>query len=167
MTQSFFVLVVFFGLFGGESTYVHGSDQPLIWPVDGFITSRYGYRGSEPYRHFHKGLDIAERLGTPIYAAAAGEVIEVIRRDDVALGHHFRIRHAGGMQTVYAHCRRVLVEVGQRVLQGDIVAELGSTGTGSTGPHLHFEVWVQGRHRDPERFLPDVRFHGQQMDSFL
>ncbi|MBF2075943.1 MAG: peptidoglycan DD-metalloendopeptidase family protein [Synechococcales cyanobacterium C42_A2020_086] len=105
-----------------------------IWPARGVLTSGYGWR----WGRMHRGIDIAADVGTPIYAAADG-VVEFAGWNSGGYGNMVEIRHPDGSMTRYAHNNRVTVQVGQRVRQGELIAEMGSTGY-STGPHLHFEV---------------------------
>ena len=122
----------------------------LAWPIEGgVLTSGYGPRG----RRLHKGIDIAKREGTPIYAAADGTVVYSNNKQR-GYGNLVIIRHAEGVMTVYAHNRRNLVDEGQFVRQGAQIAELGNTGR-STGPHLHFELRVKGKAVDPLKYLPE------------
>jgi len=119
----------------------------LVWPVLGTVTSRYGWRRGG----FHSGIDIAAPTGTAIRAADRGLVAFA-----GWLGSYGRtviIEHGGGRSTLYAHCSRILVEVGQEVDPGEIIALVGSTGR-STGPHLHFEVREGGRTVDPLKYYP-------------
>ncbi|MEH2417341.1 M23 family metallopeptidase [Nostoc sp.] len=108
----------------------------LIWPTQGFISQ--GFR-----KYQHEGIDIAGADGTPIVAAASGTVVKA-GWDDWGLGNAITIKHLDGSLTVYGHNRRLLVSKGQQVIQGQIIAEMGSTGN-STAPHLHFEVHPNGR----------------------
>ena len=118
---------------------------PLMMPVHGFVT-----RGLD-YAIQHYGLDISASQGEPIVAAAPGEVIF----SDWTLtgGNTLMIEHAGGYLTVYKHCERALVGVGSRVTRGEPIALVGSTGVTSTGPHLHFELWQDGKILNPEDYL--------------
>lgn len=119
----------------------------LIWPVDGRITSRFGPR----WGRMHRGLDVAAPTGTPVRAAAGGRVTF-----SGTFGNYGRlvvIDHGGGVETRYAHNHRLLVREGEQVKQGQVIARVGSTGN-STGPHLHFEVLIDGVHQDPEVWLP-------------
>lgn len=108
----------------------------LIWPTQGFISQ--GFR-----KYQHEGIDIAGASGTPIVAAASGTVVKA-GWDDWGLGNAITIKHLDGSITVYGHNRHLLVSKGQQVIQGQIIAEMGSTGN-STAPHLHFEVHPNGR----------------------
>ncbi|MFN6571288.1 M23 family metallopeptidase [Dendronalium sp. ChiSLP03b] len=117
----------------------------LIWPTQGIISQ--GFR-----KYQHEGIDIAGASGTPIMAAASGTVIKA-GWDVWGLGNAINIKDADGSITVYGHNRRLLVSKGQQVSQGQIIAEMGSTGN-STAPHLHFEFHPDGRLAvDPLRLL--------------
>ncbi|QSJ18170.1 M23 family metallopeptidase [Nostoc sp. UHCC 0702] len=117
----------------------------LIWPTQGIISQ--GFR-----KYKHEGIDIAGASGTPIVAAASGTVVQA-GWDDWGLGNAITIKHPDGSVTVYGHNRRLLVSKGQQVNQGQIIAEMGSTGN-STAPHLHFEVHPNSRLAvDPLRLL--------------
>lgn len=117
-----------------EQTPIPASN--LIWPTQGFISQ--GFR-----KYQHEGIDIAGASGTPIVAVASGIVIKA-GWDDWGLGNAITIKHLDGSITVYGHNRRLLVSKSQQVIQGQIIAEMGSTGN-STAPHLHFEVHPNGR----------------------
>ncbi|MEH1909933.1 MAG: M23 family metallopeptidase [Nostoc sp.] len=120
----------------------------LIWPTQGFISQ--GFR-----KYQHEGIDIAGAAGTPIVAAASGIVVKA-GWDDWGLGNAITIKHLDGSLTVYGHNRRLLVSKGQQVIQGQIIAEMGSTGN-STAPHLHFEVHPNGLIAvDPLRLLTSL-----------
>ena len=128
---------------------------PSAWPLKGVrgrLTSPFGYR-KDPFtfrvRH-HDGTDIAARTGTPIVATARGVVIFSER--DGALGRTVRIDHGNGIVTCYAHLRKCLVDVGDEVERLDVVGSLGSSGR-TTGPHLHYEVSVNGKAANPAKFL--------------
>ncbi len=108
----------------------------LIWPTQGFVSQ--GFR-----KYQHEGIDIAGASGTPIVAAASGTIIKA-GWDNWGLGNAINIKHPDGSVTVYGHNRRLLVSKGQQVIQGQTIAEMGSTGN-STAPHLHFEIHPQGR----------------------
>lgn len=120
----------------------------LASPIDGRITSGFGYR-MHPIlkaRKMHTGVDIAASTGTPIHAAAGGVVVFSGRWG--GYGNCIIIDHGGGLATLYGHCSRLAAGQGQRVNQGETVAYVGSTGL-STGPHLHFEVRRNGTPVEP------------------
>jgi murein DD-endopeptidase MepM/ murein hydrolase activator NlpD len=120
-----------------------------IWPARGMLTSGYGWR----WGRMHQGIDIAADVGTPIYAAANG-VVAYSDWNSGGYGNMVDIRHPDGSVTRYAHLNRNLVQPGQRVRQGEQIAEMGSTGY-STGPHLHFEVRPAGEGAvNPIAYLP-------------
>jgi murein DD-endopeptidase MepM/ murein hydrolase activator NlpD len=123
------------------------SGSGLIWPASGTVTSGYGAR----WGTVHKGLDIANATGTPIWAAAAGEVFHAGTFG--GYGNAVLIDHGNGMTTLYGHQSRIAVSVGQQVSQGQVIGYIGSTGN-STGPHLHFEVRIGDTPRDPAPYLP-------------
>jgi len=120
----------------------------LIWPTQGVLSQ--GFR-----KYQHEGIDIAGAKGTPILAAAAGTVVKA-GWDDWGLGNFIEIKHLNGNVTVYGHNSRLLVSKGQQVKQGQIIAEMGSTGN-SSAPHLHFEFYVDGRlASNPISLLPST-----------
>ncbi|NPV90617.1 MAG: peptidoglycan DD-metalloendopeptidase family protein [Firmicutes bacterium] len=119
----------------------------LSWPLRGTITSPYGKRG----RGFHTGLDIGAGYGRPITAAGPGTVIEAGWGG--AYGREIVINHGGGLMTRYAHCSSLKVRSGAKVARGEVIGYVGSSGR-STGPHLHFEVIVNGSTVNPTRYLP-------------
>lgn len=124
----------------------------LAWPVSGTITSPFGYRRN-PFgggMEFHQGLDIAAPMGTTITAAAAGTVISAGWYG--GYGNYILIDHGGGMATGYGHCSQIFVSVGQHVQKGQAIGAVGSTGY-STGPHVHFEVRINGKPVDPAQYL--------------
>lgn len=125
---------------------------PSIWPTSGEVTSRFGWRSS-PWgwgSDYHPGIDIANDSGTPIVAAADGYVI--YSGWGSGYGYMVEIDHGNGLTTVYGHCSRLVVNVGQRVKKGEVISFMGSTGI-STGPHLHYEVRANGTAVDPSSFL--------------
>jgi len=126
--------------------------KPSIWPTIGYITSGFGYRRS-PFGwgiSFHDGIDIAAEYGTPVVATGDGVVVSA--GWDGALGRAVEIDHGYGYRTVYGHNSRIAVRVGQRVHKGQVIAYVGSTGR-STGPHVHYKVYVNGRLVDPRDYL--------------
>ncbi|WP_338422905.1 peptidoglycan DD-metalloendopeptidase family protein [Anabaena sphaerica] len=132
-----------------ENTNPSSSSTAYIWPAKGTLTSGYGWR----WGRMHRGIDIANGVGTPIYAAAPGRV-ERAGWNNGGYGILVEIRHHDGSMTRYAHNSRVLVQVGQEVEQGQTIAAMGSTGF-STGPHTHFEVHPAGKGAvNPIAFLP-------------
>jgi murein DD-endopeptidase MepM/ murein hydrolase activator NlpD len=126
-------------------------------PVRGFaINSRFGMRrlGGEPGARMHKGVDIAAPTGTAVYSAAEGEIIRIGRQPE-GYGNFIEIRHPNGMTTMYAHLSRIDVASGDRVLGGERIGLVGSTGY-STGPHLHFEVRRGGTQVNPGRVVGET-----------
>lgn len=125
---------------------------PSIWPTSGEVSSRFGWRNS-PWgdgQELHPGIDIANSMGMPIFATADGEV--VLSGWSGGYGNIVQINHGKGIETIYGHNARVIVNAGQAVKKGQVIAYLGSTGR-STGPHLHYEIRVNGTPVDPIRFL--------------
>ncbi|MEO3757946.1 M23 family metallopeptidase [Mycobacterium sp. B14F4] len=119
----------------------------FVMPTKGVWTSGFGYR----WGALHAGIDIANSIGTPILAASDGVVISA--GPYAGYGNMVKLRHADGTVTLYGHCSSILVDVGQRVWAGDQIAKMGNTGN-STGPHLHFEVHLNGTDRvDPTGWL--------------
>ena len=119
----------------------------VAWPTNGSVTSGFGYR----WGALHAGIDIANGVGTPIRAAKAGTVI--LAGWNGGYGNCIVIDHGGGFSTLYGHMSRLRASEGQRVSQGDLIGDMGSTGN-STGSHLHFETRVNGNPQDPTRYLP-------------
>lgn len=115
------------------------SSVALIWPTKGVLTSGYGWR----WGRMHRGIDIANAVGTPVFAAADG-VVEKSGWNKGGYGNLVDIRHPDGSLTRYAHNSRLLVQAGQQVRQGQQIAAMGSTGF-STGPHTHFEIHKSGK----------------------
>ncbi len=118
----------------------------FINPVRGKITSRFGTR----WGRMHEGIDIGARTGTSVQAADGGTVIYA--GWDGAYGNVIRINHGGGKVSVYAHLSKILVKKGSKVFQGQHIGNVGSTGR-STGPHLHFEIRVNGNPKNPTNYI--------------
>lgn len=122
--------------------------QPLyVMPTKGIYTSNFGYR----WGVLHAGIDLANSIGTPIYAVSDGVVIDA--GPTAGYGAWVKLLHADGTVTLYGHVNTTLVSVGERVMAGDQIATMGNRGN-STGPHLHFEVLLNGSERiDPVPWL--------------
>ncbi|MCE9499455.1 MAG: peptidoglycan DD-metalloendopeptidase family protein [Leptospira sp.] len=129
--------------------------MPLTQPLDTYnVTSTFGYRRSPTmgYWENHDGIDLANAPGTPIFATAPGRVSRVIY-STIGYGHHIIISHDYGYYTLYGHCSKIYVSVGQTINRGAVIGLVGSTGN-TTGPHLHYEVWSGDSVRmNPEEFL--------------
>lgn len=130
-----------------EITQKDVSKYNLIWPCKGNITSPFGIRDGKP----HKGIDIASPLGTPINAVLDGEVAYTGWQR--GYGNVIILKHDYDLMTVYAHNKENSVEKGDKVKKGEKIACIGLTGN-TTGSHLHFEVRLDGRAMDPQKFLP-------------
>ena len=128
------------------SEYVYDLGLDMIEPVNGIITSRFGVRA----RDNHKGLDIANSMGTTVHASAAGTVTKAGWSG--GYGNLVIISHGNGIQTYYGHNSKLYVTEGQYVEQGEEIAAMGSTGI-STGPHCHFEIRINGVAQNPQRYL--------------
>ena len=128
---------------------------PSIWPVKGWVTSEFGVRES-PFRsgvEFHKGLDISTRFGKEVVAPADGLVIvSAYYQQD---GNFVKIDHGRGLATGFAHLSRMAVKQGMRVKRGDIIGYVGDTGR-STGPHLHYAVFVNNVPVNPRKYLKNT-----------
>jgi murein DD-endopeptidase MepM/ murein hydrolase activator NlpD len=125
------------------------SETGWIWPTQGMFSSGYGWR----WGRMHKGIDVANHVGTAIVAAKAGRVV-FSGWDDGGYGYKVLLLHPDGSQSLYAHNSRLAVRIGQEVEQGQLISYMGSTGR-STGPHLHFEIHPSGRGAmNPLAYLP-------------
>ena len=125
---------------------------PSIWPVMGWVTSGFGFR-TNPFTgltQMHEGLDISNRVGTLVVATANGTVSDV--GNDNAVGKVVVIFHGFSMTSRYGHLNKVFVKIGQSVKRGDKIAEIGMTGK-TTGPHLHYEVRLNGISVNPARYI--------------
>lgn len=130
--------------------------QPSIFPVTGRITDSFGYR-IDPFtksKRHHKGIDIAQRLGTPVKATAAGTVIIAKHnyKKNSGFGRVVKINHGNGYITIFGHLHEVFVKPGQKVKRHEIIGTVGSTGR-STGPHLHYEVKKGAVSLNPKDFI--------------
>ncbi len=130
------------------------ASTPSIWPTKGWLTSGFGKRSS-PFTgktQTHKGVDVAARRDTPIVATAAGVISRV--GFDSGFGKLVKINHNYGMQTLFGHMSKTNVRVGQRVKRGDVIGFVGNTGL-STGPHVHYAVYVKNVPVNPLRYILD------------
>lgn len=118
-------------------------------PVTGTITSRYGV-SSRIRSSDHTGLDIAAKKGTPIQVVSDGVV--TFAKYNGSYGYLVKVDHGNGVETWYAHTSKMYVSAGETVKAGDVIALVGSTGN-STGPHLHFEIRINGEHVNPQKYL--------------
>lgn len=132
-------------------------NTPTIWPADSRkITSLFGVR-KDPFTRrttYHSGLDIGGKRGEPIYAAADGTV--TLSEKTYPQGNNIMIDHGRGIKTRYLHLDKRLVDVGDKVVKGQLIGELGNTGR-STGPHLHYEVSVNGTNVNPMNYIKEDR----------
>jgi murein DD-endopeptidase MepM/ murein hydrolase activator NlpD len=137
---------------GSSAGTVHGTGR-LIWPVPGPVTSGFGWRVHPIFhtRKFHTGIDIGAAYGTAIHAADGGTVIYAAGMS--GYGNVVVIDHGGGLSTLYAHQSGFAVSSGGAVSRGQVIGYVGMTGY-TTGPHLHFEVRVNGSPVDPLGYLP-------------
>jgi len=130
---------------------------PSIMPTKGWLTSAFARERVHPILHLarpHEGIDVSAPMGAEIEAPAAGIVTKVDWVE--GYGNMLTVDHGYGLVTRYAHCSKILVVRGQRVKRGQRIALVGSTGL-STGPHLHYEVWVNGKPVNPAKYvLPDA-----------
>ncbi|OLD00766.1 MAG: hypothetical protein AUI89_05610 [Gemmatimonadetes bacterium 13_1_40CM_3_65_8] len=130
---------------------------PSIMPTKGWLTSAFAAERVHPILHLarpHEGIDVSAPMGAEIEAPAGGVITQVSWVE--GYGNMLTLDHGYGLVTRYAHCSKIMVTRGQRVKRGQKIALVGSTGL-STGPHLHYEVWVNGRPVDPIKYvLPDA-----------
>ncbi|MBI5234265.1 MAG: M23 family metallopeptidase [Deltaproteobacteria bacterium] len=130
------------------------SSTPSIWPTRGWVSSGFGKRDS-PFsglRHMHRGIDIANNIGTPVVATADGVVSEA--GVESGFGKIVTISHGYGMKTIYGHLSMIKVAKGERIKRGQVIAEMGNSGR-STGPHLHYEVALNGVSVNPMKYIVD------------
>ncbi|MBI5327351.1 MAG: peptidoglycan DD-metalloendopeptidase family protein [Deltaproteobacteria bacterium] len=137
---------------GGDGVFSYQTDKNFQAPVRGAVSSGYGFR-KDPIaggRRFHYGIDIPAHEGTPVHPSSEGTVI--FSGEKQGYGNIVEIRHDNGYVTSYAHNQKNLVKQGDRVKTSDIIAMVGRTGR-ATGPHLHFEVRIEGFAVNPENIL--------------
>jgi murein DD-endopeptidase MepM/ murein hydrolase activator NlpD len=130
------------------------SSTPSVWPVRGYLSAAFGNR-MDPFtaqRDFHPGIDISTPIGTKVQAPADGIVISAGKQG--GYGNALTIDHGYGVVTRYGHLDSFAVKPGQRIKRGDVIAYVGNTGR-STGPHLHYEVWVRDQAQNPIHFILD------------
>jgi len=129
------------------------ASTPSIMPTTGWLSSQFSQSRFHPVLHQnrpHEGIDLSAPMGAPIIAPASGHVIAV--SNEPGYGNTFQIDHGNGIVTKFAHCSRIVVHVGQQVTRGQLIATVGNTGL-STGPHLHYEVHVNGQPVDPLKYV--------------
>ena len=129
------------------------ANMPSIMPTAGWLTSQFSKSRFHPILHTsraHEGVDVVAPMGSPIVAPAAGRVIKSGRQQGYGL--MVKIDHGNGLVSVYAHAKRLVVTVGQRVVRGQMIATVGNSGL-ATGPHLHYELWRNGKPVDPLTFV--------------
>ena len=122
-------------------------------PTAGWLSSNFSRSRFHPILHYarpHEGIDVSAPMGAPIVAPAGGTVTRVTK--ETGYGLVLEIDHGYGLVTKYAHCSRITVRVGQHVKRGDVIANVGNSGL-STGPHLHYEIHVNGKVVDPLTYV--------------
>src|SRR6478672_10261915 len=143
-----------------SGTLAHNTERmariPSIMPTAGWLSSNFSLSRFHPILHYarpHEGIDVSAPMGAPIVAPAGG-VVRLVTVE-TGYGNVLEIDHGDGIITKYAHCSRIVVKPGQKVKRGQIIANVGSTGL-STGPHVHYEIHVNGKVVDPLTYvLPD------------
>ncbi len=141
---------------GSSVTQADAGTSNLVFPLEAstyHLTSGFGMR-SDPFTKkpaHHSGLDLGAKMGTEIFAAAGGKVIQASDKKN-GYGKCVIIEHYSGFRTLYGHCSELLVNEGDYVMQGELIAKVGSTGR-STGPHLHFSVLIDGSYVDPSLYF--------------
>ena len=157
---------------GGRTEWFDGSSSPqasngLMAPVAGRITSSFGYRVHPilRYARLHAGIDIGAPWGSPIVAAADGQIVGAGYAG--GYGRQVRIVHSGGVMTSYGHMSSIVAQPGMPVRQGQVIGYVGSSGL-ATGPHVHFEVRIGGRPVNPltARLVSRPVFEGPQLAAF-
>ncbi|OYW03122.1 MAG: hypothetical protein B7X11_03440, partial [Acidobacteria bacterium 37-65-4] len=137
---------------GVERQQALASATPSIWPVVGWLSSMFGAR-TDPINggsDFHPGLDISAEYGTPVKATADGTIESAGWAGDY--GNMILVKHGYGMSTKYGHLSRIVVSAGQAVHRGQVIGYVGATGR-TTGPHLHYEIMLNGERINPMRLL--------------
>ena len=138
------------------------TEAPNVWPVEGRITGSFGER-IDPFNGegaFHRGIDISTNYGTPILAPADGTV--TFADQYAGYGRMIEIQHGQGFTTRYGHMSAFAVGNGQSVHRGDVIGYVGQSGR-STGPHLHYEVWVHNTPVNPYKYLRNIMARGTMM----
>lgn len=128
------------------------ASTPSIWPVIGWVTSEFGYRIS-PFtgkREFHRGIDIATKMGEEILAPANAYVAKISYQSD--MGNMLLLDHGNGITTCYGHLAKIKAKQGRTVKRGEVIGVIGTSGR-STGPHLHYGVRVNGVYVNPRKYL--------------
>jgi len=137
-----------------QSENMAGSEKvEFIKPMYGWLTIRFGYKNL-PFtdkKVFHQAIDIANRIGTPMYAVASG-IVENVEFSEL-IGKVVTLRHNGGFKSIYTRCDKILVQERQHVKSGDVIATCGNSGTLTTEPHLHFELKKDGKAVDPLEYI--------------
>jgi murein DD-endopeptidase MepM/ murein hydrolase activator NlpD len=135
-----------------ESDTLRLASTPSIMPAVGWMSSVFGHR-NDPFTGawtMHYGIDISTNMGNPIVATADGIVIKV--QEDKYLGKNVTISHGNGITTIYGHMSKFAVKAGQKVKRRDVIGYIGQTGK-AAGPHVHYEVMLDGKRVDPRRYL--------------
>jgi murein DD-endopeptidase MepM/ murein hydrolase activator NlpD len=140
-----------------SGTLAHNSEKmariPSIMPTAGWLSSNFSLSRFHPILHYarpHEGIDVSAPMGAPIVAPAGG-IVRLVTVE-TGYGNVLEIDHGDGIVTKYAHCSRIVVHAGQKVKRGQIIANVGSTGL-STGPHVHYEIHVNGKVVDPLTYV--------------
>jgi murein DD-endopeptidase MepM/ murein hydrolase activator NlpD len=160
--------------FGGQSQFFRANGESarkglMRTPVDGArLTSGFGMRFHPllAYSRMHQGVDFGAPMGAPILAAAGGTVAFAARHG--GHGNYVKLNHSKELSTAYAHLSRFAVRPGQKVAQGQVIGYVGSTGI-STGPHLHYEVWLRGKPTNPMtlKFIGGTQLSGDALNRFM
>lgn len=135
------------------TTAQYAQSTTSVWPIHGIVTTQFG-ASDRPFQSSHTGIDIssAKPAGvTPVTTFRAGTVVQVIH-SNVSFGNHVIVDHGNGLTSLYGHLANTTVSVGQHVIPGDTLGHEGSTGA-STGPHLHFEIDLNGKPVNPRGYL--------------